>query len=91
MRKLNSSRQNQLKIAIYLLLTVGFISAMAMSLKNKNIISVINEKPVAVVSHDEKAFLINGVEKKNELTDADKQREQESKDAFIAAYKVFIQ
>lgn len=31
-----------------------------------------------------------GGEKKDEQTDAEKKREQESKDAFIAAYKVFI-
>ena len=90
MRKINSSRQNQLKIAIYLLLSVGFISAMAMSLKNKNLISDINEKSFVVVSPNEKASLINEVEKKEEQTDAEKKREQESKDAFIAAYKVFM-
>ena len=90
MIKINSSRQNHLKFAIYLVLSVGFISAMAMSIKNKNLIIDENKKAIVAAATDEKTSLINSVEKKNELTDADKQREQESKDAFIAAYKVFM-
>jgi hypothetical protein len=90
MRKINGSRQSHLKLAIYLVLSVGFISAMAMSLKNKNLDS---GKEVAVVSKDEKnntIYLTNGIEKKDEPGNADKKREEESKQAFIEAYKVFM-
>jgi len=90
MRKLNSSRQNHMKSAIYLVLSVGFISAMAIPLKNKNLINDENKKAIVAAATDEKTSLINGVEKKNEQTDAEKKREQESKEAFIAAYKVFM-
>ena len=92
MRKINSSRQNQIKFVIYLVLSVGFISAMAMSLKNKNLNSSKNEKVIDVVldAKINKASLINEAGKKDEPADAAKKREGESKQAFIEAYKVFM-
>lgn len=80
-----------MKFAIYLVLSVGFISAIAMSLKSKTLINDKNIKPITAVSTDEKASLINGTEKKDEPNNADKKREEEeSKEAFIEAYKVFM-
>ncbi len=90
MRKLNISRQNHLKFTIYLVLSVGFISAMAMSIKNKNLINVENKKAILAAASGQKTSLINSGAKKDEQTDAEMKREQESKDAFIAAYKVFM-
>jgi hypothetical protein len=90
MRKLNGSRQNRMKFAIYIVLSVGFISVMAMSLKSKNLISDKNIKAITVVSAKEKTYLTKEVEKKEKLNEADKKREEESKQAFIEAYKVFM-
>lgn len=90
MKKINSSLQNKMKFAIYLVLSVGFISAIAMSLKSKTLINDKNIKAITAVSTDEKASLINGTEKKEEPNNADKKREEESKEAFIEAYKVFM-
>ena len=59
MKKINSSRQNRMKFAIYLVLSVGFFSAIAMSLKNKTLINDKNIKAITAASADEKAFLIN--------------------------------
>ncbi|HKZ66564.1 MAG TPA: hypothetical protein VJ111_09430, partial [Chitinophagaceae bacterium] len=86
MKKINSSRQNRMKFAIYLVLSVGFISAIAMSLKSKTLIDK-NVKAISAVATDS---LINGTEKKDEPNNANKKREEESKEAFIAAYKVFM-
>jgi hypothetical protein len=82
MSKINSSRQNRIKFAIYLMLSVGFISAMAMSLKNK--------KEITLASTGERPSLINAVEKNNDPPETKKRLEAESKEAFIAAYKVFM-
>ena len=90
MRKINSSRQNRMKFAIYIVLSVGFISVMAMSLKTKNLITDKNIKAITVVSANEKTSLTKQVEKKEKLNEADKKREEESKQAFIEAYKVFM-
>lgn len=80
-----------MKFAIYLVLSIGFISAIAMSLKSKTLINDKNIKAITAVSTDEKASLINGTEKKEEPpNNADKKREEESKEAFIEAYKVFM-
>ena len=87
MKKINSSRQNRMKFAIYLVLSVGFISAIAMSLKSKTLINEKNIKAISAVATDS---LINGTEKKDEPNNANKKREEESKEAFIAAYKVFM-
>jgi hypothetical protein len=71
-----------MKFAIYLMLSVGFISAMAMSLKN--------EKQITLASTGYKPSLINTVEKNNDPSETKKRLEAESKEAFIAAYKVFM-
>lgn len=89
MRKINGSRQNQMKFAIYIVLSVGFISVMAMSLKSKNLTTDRNIKEIIVASANEKTSLTK-VEKKEKLNEADKKREEESKQAFIEAYKVFM-
>ena len=90
MRKINSSRQNRMKFAIYIVLSVGFISVMAMSLKSKNLITDKNIKAITVVSTKEKTSLTKEVGKKEKLNEAEKNREKESKQAFIEAYKVFM-
>jgi hypothetical protein len=82
MSKINSSRQNRIKLAIYLVLSVGFISAMAMSLKN--------EREITFVSTGDKTSLNTTVEKNNDPSETRKRLEAESKEAFIAAYKVFM-
>jgi hypothetical protein len=90
MRKINSSRQNRMKFAIYIVLSVAFISVMAMSVKSKNLITDKNIKATTVVSANVKTSLTKEVETKERLNAADKKREEESKEAFIAAYKVFM-
>jgi len=90
MRKINGSRQNRMKFAIYIVLSVGFISVMAMSRKSKSLTTDKNIKAITVASANEKASLTNEVEKKEEPNEADKKREEESKQAFIEAYKVFM-
>lgn len=90
MRKIYSSRQNRMKFAIYIVLSVGFISVMAMSIKSKKLITDKNINLITSVSIDDKTSLNNEVEKKEKLNEADKKREEESKQAFIEAYKVFM-
>ena len=90
MRKINCCRQNLMNFAIYLVFSVGLISVMAMSLKSKNLITDKNIKAITVVSANEKTSLTKEVEKKEKLNEADKKREEESKQAFIEAYKVFM-
>ena len=79
----------------YLLLLVGFISAISTSLTNKNLQAdkekttnlVLAEKVnnhIALDTAERKNIL------KNILKDAAKKREEESKQAFIEAYKVFM-
>ena len=82
MSRINSSRQNRMKFAIYLVLSVGFISAMAMSLKNK--------KEINPASTGDKIGLTNAIEKNNDPSETKKRLEAESKEAFIAAYQVFM-
>jgi len=81
MNKVNSKRQNRIKFAIYFALSVSFISAMAMSLKK--------EKEIAFTSPNNVS--INIPDENNDDANKTKARlEAESKEAFIAAYKVFI-
>ena len=55
MSKINSRRQNRMKFGIYLILSVGFISAMAMSLKNKT--------SITLPSTEDKILLTNRMKK----------------------------
>ena len=82
MSKINSRRQNRMKFGIYLILSVGFISAMAMSLKNKTAITL--------SSTEDKISLTNRVKKIPDPSETKKSLEAESKAAFIEAYKVFM-
>jgi cytochrome c5 len=94
MENKNSRRQNQLKLVIYIALSIGFVSAMAMSLKNK-IISVKEEgQLIATIPADANTSNTSTDpvqnEKENNSENVNKQREQESKEAFLEAYKVFM-
>ena len=53
-----------MKFAIYLMLSVGFISAMAMSLKNK--------KGITFISATDKASMVNTVEKNDDPSETKK-------------------
>ena len=90
MKKANDSRQNSMKLAMYLVLSAGFISAMAMSLKSKNTITDKTTKAITIVSANDNASVVNKAEKRIASNEADKNREEESKQAFIEAYKVFM-
>ncbi|MEQ1678507.1 MAG: hypothetical protein ABL876_17560 [Chitinophagaceae bacterium] len=77
---MNNKNRNWLKLTIYLILSVGFVSAMAMTIsRNKKSA----EKTIAVTA------TIN-TDSNEEKTDADKKREEESKAAFLEAYRVFM-
>jgi len=76
MNKVNSNRQQRIKIAFYFALSVSFISAMSMSLQKEKEIAFTARKNVSINIPDAN-------ETKTRL-------EAESKEAFIAAYKVFI-
>jgi hypothetical protein len=78
----NSIAVGWLKLMIYLLMSVGFVSAMAMVANNTGHKSS-NEKNLQAV-HDE---IMNAADKRSV---ADKKTEQESKEAFLAAYKVLM-
>jgi len=76
---MKSKNRNWLKLAIYILLSVGFVSAMAMTIISKN-------KPAKKMI----AATTNTIDdKKKEKTETDK-REEESKAAFMDAYRVFM-
>lgn len=88
MKNMNNSRQIRMKFILCLVLPVGFISVMAMSLKSK---SPVNDKNIKdIISTNEKASLVSVIEKKEDQKEANKNREEESKQAFIEAYKVFM-
>jgi hypothetical protein len=80
MNKVNTNRQHRIKIVIYFALSVSFISAMAMSLKKEKEIPVTNRSK----------FSTNIPVENNDANSTMARREAESKEAFIAAYKVFI-
>ncbi len=75
-----------------MVLTAGFASVMIMSLGNKNYPAGNNHK-VIVDPATENKIIVSSIDNnkiENNFSDADKQREQESKEAFLAAYKVFL-
>ena len=79
MGKNNNHRQYRIKAGIYLVLSIGFISAMAMSVK-KNFFS---DKPIEaitpVVTEEKSAAITNDEHRPGEITktDAEKKREEE--------------
>jgi hypothetical protein len=84
MEKKTQHRQNHLKLTLYLVLSVGFVSSMAMSLNNKKKISGNEKKQPAFIAAGEKN---TSPDKKME---ADKKREEESVNAFKEAYSVLM-
>ncbi len=75
---MKSKNRNWLKLAIYILLSVGFVSVMAKAMNN----NMPAKKMIAAT--------INTIDDKNEeKTEIDK-REEESKAAFMDAYRVFM-
>jgi hypothetical protein len=79
---MKNKNRNGIKLTIYILLSVGFVSAMAMNMDNRKQKSSDEKNKPGVQDEN-----INAAGKKN---DADKKREEESKDAFLAAYSVFM-
>jgi mono/diheme cytochrome c family protein len=77
---MSNQRRFGWKQAIYLLLAMGFVTAVAQPLKNKL------SKTVA----GEENTLVADAKPVNDKSDADKKREQESADAFRQAYRVFM-
>ena len=76
---MKSKNRNWLKLALYIILSVGLVSAMAMTIISK-------KKPEKKMI----AATINTIDDKNEeKTEIDK-REEESKAAFMDAYRVFM-
>jgi len=93
MENKNSRRQNRLKLVIYIALSIGFVSAMAMSLKNKTVSKNEDGNLIATIAGDNTTNSVAHPvtnEKENNSETINKQREQESKEAFLAAYKVFM-
>ncbi len=83
MEKSTNRRGRQLKLAIYIVLSAGFVSAMAMTERNSNK-QESNKRQATATAIGEKEKIIS------EKTAADKQREEESKAAFLEAYRVFM-
>ena len=82
---MKNTNRNWIKLTIYLVLTAGFVSAMAMTI-SRNYKS--SEKAIAATTH-----IIN--EDNKEKPEADKKSDsltssEESKAAFMDAYRVFI-
>jgi len=71
---MKNTNRNWLKLSIYLVLSAGFVSAMAMKDRKQK-------------SSDEKNKPAINV---NKINVADKKREEESKAAFLEAYRVFM-
>jgi len=77
---MKDKKSNWLKFSIYIVLSAGFVSAIAMNnRKQKNS----GEKNPPAVNYAS----VNDADKK---TGADKKREEESKNAFLDAYRVFM-
>jgi len=77
---MKNTNRNWLKLTIYLVLSAGFVSAMAMTISgNKKSLNKINAATADITD--------KGNEEK---TEAEKTREAESKAAFLEAYRVFM-
>jgi mono/diheme cytochrome c family protein len=79
---MKNTNRNWLKLTIYILLTVGFVSAMAMTMNNS--------KQKSSEENNQLAVQDDNIHVAGNKSDADKKREEESKEAFIAAYRVFM-
>lgn len=77
---MKNTNRNWLKLTIYLILSAGFVSAMAMTISK-------TDKP-SKKAIEATTDIIN--EESEEKTDEEKKREQESKAAFLDAYRVFM-
>lgn len=84
MEKTNNRRQNRLKLTIYLVLSIGFVSAMAMTINSRSNAGDDNKNQFAASVTDKK------VNNADEKSNADKQQEEQSKAAFLEAYRVFM-
>jgi hypothetical protein len=86
MKKTNKIGYSRIKLIILLTVSVAFLSLLAMPNKNNELVNLtasVNNKESKKT--DYKVDDIN-----NAKAAADKKREEESKEAFIAAYKVFM-
>lgn len=79
---MKNTNRNGLRLIFYLVLSAAFVSAMAMAMINPP--QLISDEKNKVAVNDNK---INAADNK---TDAVKIREEESKAAFLEAYKVFM-
>lgn len=77
---MKKTNRNGLKLSIYLVLSVAFVSAMAMTISNRKQNTA--EKKVIAVNEDK--------EPGDKKVEADKKMEAESKAAFLEAYRVFM-
>lgn len=77
---MKKTNRNWLKLNIYLVLSVAFVSAMAMSFGNRQQNTLVQETTAAKKDK----------ETGNKKTTADKKMEAESKAAFLEAYRVFM-
>ena len=77
---MKNTNRNWLKLTIYLVLTAGFVSAMAMTISRNNKSS---EKTIVATTTD----IIN--EDNKEKSEAEKKSAEESKAAFLDAYNPF--
>ena len=82
MNKVNGNRQNRIKLVIYFALSISFISAMAMSLKK--------EKEIGGTTLNNNFSINTPAENIDNVNKTMARLEAESKEAFIAAYKVFM-
>jgi hypothetical protein len=82
MNKMKNTNRNWLKLTIYLVLSVGFVSAMAMTMNNR--------KPTIADENNKLAVNDDNVSVADKKTDAAKKMEEESKAAFLDAYRVFM-
>jgi len=83
MIRTNTGSQRKIKIVAYLLLAVGFTSVVLISWKNKI-------SPGIKLAVKNNIAAVDNTKTKGIINDADKIREQESKQAFLEAYKVFM-
>src|ERR1700741_625209 len=79
---MKNTNRNWLKLTIYLVLSVGFVSAMAMTITTRK--QKTNDEKGQLAVADNKTSI------KDKKTEADKKREEESKAAFLEAYRVFM-
>ena len=90
MNKTNIAGPKQMKVIAYLMLTIGFTSVLLLSWKSTIVNADNKNKPVIERGEKIGNIPVNNSAAKNIAPDADKIREEESKQAFLEAYKVFM-